>query len=197
MVSPQRAFVGWRNFETLIGDPDFRAVLWQSLQYVGIALLGNFLLPLGLAMLMLLVGDRRANHYQALLFTPTVVATSVGALLWMWIYLPAGGLLNAALALAGLPGATWLTDPDTALSAVGWTLLAGVVLPNVFVPIQILTQGGPASASTNILYSVYETGFRFFQVGKASAEAVLTMLLLAVAAFAYFRLLDRRLIYDR
>jgi ABC-type sugar transport system permease subunit len=253
MVSPQRTFVGAANYGALAADADYRATVLQSVQYVGIALLGNFVLPLGLALLTLRVGERHAARYQALLFTPTVVATSVGALLWLWIYSPAGGLLNAALGAAGLPGGQWLTDPDAALTAVGlvgvwkffgfsylialaglqavprtyveaarvdgadgWPLLRGIVLPllaptllflaltavlqalpNVFVPIQVLTQGGPAGSSSNVLYGVYETAFRFFQVGKASAEAVVTLVLFAGAAFLYFRLLDRRLEYDR
>lgn len=252
MVSPRR-FVGSGNFRSLFADAELASLLLQSAGYVLVALLGNFLLPAVLALLTLQVGERSASWYQMLLFTPTVVATSVGALLWQWIYLPAGGLLNASLDLVGVPPSNWLNDPDTALTAVGvvatWkffgfnylialaglkaipgeyveaarldgasglTLLGGVVLPllrptllflaltaflqalpNAFVPIQVLTQGGPAGSSTNLLFSLHEAGFRFFQVGRASAEAVLTMVLLAGAAYSYFRLLERRTEYDR
>jgi ABC-type sugar transport system permease subunit len=223
------------------------------LLYILVALLGNFLLPVGLAMLTLQVGRRHADLYQSLLFTPTVVAVSVGALLWQWIYLPSGGLLNALISLVGLPGVNWLNDPDTALGAVGvvaawqfmgfnylvalaglmalpreyleaarvdgatgWTLLRSVVipllmptilfvmltsilqaLPNAFVPVEILTRGGPSDASNNLLYAIYQDGFRFFQIGKASAEAVLTVLLLGGAAIWQFRILDRSLSYER
>lgn len=253
LVSPDRAYVGRDNYAALFSDRDFPRLLWQTLGYVLLALVGNFLLPLGLATLTLGVADRHADLYQSLLFTPTVVATSVGALLWQWVYLPTGGLLNAGLAALGLPEASWLSDPDTALGAIGvvaawkflgfnylialaglkavprdyleaarvdgaggWALLAGVVLPllgptvlflalttalqalpNAFVPIRVLTEGGPAGATSNLLYAVYQSGFQFFQVGRASAEAVVLMLLLSLAGVAYFRLLDRKLAYDR
>lgn len=253
MVSPTRVFVGIHNFADFFGDADSYRLLLQSLFYLLIALLGNFLLPIGLALLTLQVGKRYGHLYQALLFTPTVVATAVGTLLWQFIYLPSGGPLNAALAAADLPGGNWLNDPGTALTAVGvvaawkhlgfnylialaglvsvprdyleaarvdgatgWPLVRTIVLPllmpttlflalttilealpHAFIPIRILTGGGPSNATSNLLYEVYQSGFRFFQVGKASAEAVVLMALLGGAAVWQFRLLDRKLVYDR
>lgn len=253
LISPDREWVGLKNYTTVTQHRNFLPMLLQSLQYILIALLGNFLLPVGLAILTLQVSARSSDVYQSLLFTPTVVATAVAALLWQWIYAPSGGLLNEALAALHLPTANWLNDPTYALGAVsmvavwkflgfnylialaglkaiprdyleaaridgatGWSLLRGVMipllaptllfialtsalqaLPNVFVPIQIMTAGGPSNASTNIVYSVYETGFRLFQIGKASAEAVLTVILLGAVAYWYFRLLDGKTQYDR
>lgn len=253
MVSPIKTFVGLENFTSLLTDLGFLKVLLQSLGYILIALLSNFLLPVGLAMLTLLVSGRYTDLYQSLLFTPTVVAVSVGALLWQWIYLPTGGLLNAVLSFFGIPGTNWLNDPNTALGAVGvvaawkfmgfnylislaglmavpkeyleaarvdgatgWPFIRWVVipllmptllfimltailqaLPNAFVPVEILTRGGPSDASNNLLYTTYQDGFQFFQVGKASAEAVITLILLGGAAIWQFRILDRSLIYDR
>ncbi len=253
LISPQRTFVGLGNYASLLTDPTFGGVLVQSIGYVVAALLGNFLLPLGLALLTLQVGPRARSLYQALLFTPTVVATSVGALLWQWIYLPSGGLVNALLGQVGIPPVNWLNSATTVLPAIGvvaaWkylgfnylAALAGLValprdyleaarvdgaaggallrsiivpllaptllflalttilqtLPNAFVPIQIMTRGGPNNASNNLLYDVYQTAFQFFQVGRASAEAVVLILLLGGAAIWQFRLLDRRIEYDR
>lgn len=252
LISPDREWVGIDNYASLVRAGVLTRLVVQSLQYILIAMLGNFLLPVGLAMLTLQVRSRASDMYQSLLFTPTVVSTAVGALLWQWIYLPSGGLLNELLEAVGLSGVNWLNNPSTALpsvgvvavwkflgfnylialaglkaiprdfleaakvdGAVGWQLIFGVVLPllgptllfialtsalqalpNVFVPIQIMTGGGPSNATTNLVYSVYETGFRLFQIGKASAEAVLTMILLGGLAYWYFRLLDQRTQYD-
>lgn len=119
MVSPSAEFVGPANFTALLSSVDFFRILLQSLLYVVLALAGGFLLPVGLAMLTLRVGGRASGLYQGLLFTPTVVATAVGAILWQFVYLPTGGPLNEALSVVGLPGANWLGDPRTALPAVG------------------------------------------------------------------------------
>lgn len=252
MVSPQMDFVGFGNFAGLVSSADFLLLLFQSVLYVVWALVGNFLLPVGLALLTQQVGSRSTDLYQSLLFTPTVVAVSVGALLWQWIYLPAG-LLNSLLSAVGLEGTNWLGDPGTVLPAVGavaaWKFLgfnylislAGLLavpkeyleaarvdgatgwpylrfvlapllaptllflalttvlqaLPNAFVPVHILTRGGPDDASNNLLYAIYQQGFQFFQIGPASATAVLTMALLGGAAVWQFRVLDRSAIYDR
>jgi ABC-type sugar transport system permease subunit len=124
---------------------------------------------------------------------------------------------NYLFALAGLRAIP--RDPVEAAQVDGagpWALLTGVVLPllaptllflglttvlqalpNTFVPIQILTKGGPSDASTNLLYAVYQDAFQFFAIGRASAEAVLLLLLLGGLAVWQFRLLERRLDYDR
>ena len=46
-----------------------------------------------------------------------------------------------------------------------------------FIPINILTQGGPADSSTNLAHIIYVYGFTFFNIGLASATAILTSLL--------------------
>lgn len=252
MVSPNIPFVGLENFVSLLVSTEFWQIVLQTIAYICIALAGNFLLPVGLAMLTLQVGSRSSDLYQSLLFTPTVIATAIGAILWQWIYLP-GGLLNSFLSAVGLSGNNWLNDPSTALLAVGlatiwkflgfnylialaglvavpkdlleaarvdgatgWPLLRFVLipllmptllflmtttimqaLPNAFVMVDLLTKGGPNDASNNLLYTIYQDGLQFFQVGKASAAAMLTMILLGGAAIWQFKLMDRNLTYDR
>ncbi|CAM3913804.1 carbohydrate ABC transporter permease [Deinococcus frigens] len=253
MVGANRPWVGLDNYRSLLGDPDFAGTLRQSALYIGLALLGNFLLPLGLALLTLQVGRREAEVYQSLLFLPTVIAVSVGTLIWLWFYLPAGGLFGVALAQFGLRAPNWLSDPAWALPSValvavwkflgfnylialaglraipvsvleaaridgagGWPLLRAVILPlfapsalfllvsallaaleNVFVPIEVLTVGGPAGATNNLMYAVYQDAFKFFRAGRAAAEAVLLVAAFAVLIVWQFRLLERRTAYDR
>lgn len=253
LISPRIPFVGLENYTSLFTDTEFLRVLFQTLMYILIALLGNFLLPVGLAALTVQAGRRFTGLYQSLLFTPTVVAVSVGAILWQFIYLPTGGLLNSFLSLFGLPEGSWLNNPYTALPAIGvvaawqfmgfnylvalaglmavpkeyleaarvdgatgWPLIRLVIipllmptllfvaltsilqaLPNAFIPIEILTRGGPSESSDNLLYTIYQDGFQFFQIGRASAEAVLTILLLGGAAIWQFRILDRSVDYER
>lgn len=47
----------------------------------------------------------------------------------------------------------------------------------------VMTQGGPAGASTTLSYYIYETGFQFFYMGRASAASWL--LFLMVLAFTW------------
>lgn len=244
--------VGLENFSRLLWDPALPRLLWQSGLYVLLALVSAFLLPVGLALLTRQAGQRASDLYQAVLFAPAVISTTVGAIIWQFLYLQRGGAFNALLQLVGLPPLAWLNDPVLALPAVslvtawkflgfsyvialagiaglpkeqleaaridgadGWPLLRDIILPllaptllfigltavlqalpNAFVPIQLLTVGGPNGTTANLLYAVYEDAFKFFQIGRSSARSVLLVLLLGLFAIWQFRLLDRRASYD-
>src|SRR5262249_27499969 len=118
LVSPYQTYVGLANYQDLFSDPSFWGLLMQSLWYVLISIVSTFLLPVGLALLTLQVRGREMDIYQAALFVPTIVASSIGALLWSWIYLPTGGLLNTMLQLIHISPIPWLNSPATALPAV-------------------------------------------------------------------------------
>jgi len=253
LVSPSKAFVGLANYRAVLGDGSFVPLVRQSAFYIFTALLGNVVVALLLALLTVRLRGREADVYQTILFLPTVVPVSIGALLFVWILLPAGSPLSAVLALFRVPSPTWLTDPHWAPWCVAivssWkffgfnylVLLAGIraiprelteaaaidgasdvtalrriVLPlltptllfavvttvltaleNAFVPVQILTLGGPSGASNQLIYAIFQDGFQFFQAGKASALSVVTLALFAGFAFWQFRMLERRVVYER
>ena len=252
LISPQRHFVGWGNYRIVLGDPAFIGMLWQSILYVFFGLAGNVALPLLLAILTLGAGRREADAYQTLIFLPTVIPVSVGALLFLWLYLPTGGPLSLALEKVHLSSPNWFNDPRWALPAVssvaiwkffgfnylillaglkaipesyleaaeidgalGWVRFRRIVLPLVmptllftivttilqtldhtFVPIAILSLGGPSGASSNLFYAIVQDAFQFFQAGKASALAVIYLILFASFAIWQFRMLERHTQYD-
>lgn len=69
-------------------------------------------------------------------------------------------------------------------------------IQQVFTPIDILTQGGPANATTNLFYMTYQYAFTTFDAGAAGASTVILFGLLLAVAVLQFRLLDRRVHYD-
>ncbi len=248
LVSPTARFVGLGNYLALLQDPLFIQLLLQSLEYILLATLGNFLLPLALAFLTLQVRERWLDLYQSLLFAPTAVAVSVATLVWLYLYLPAAGPFSKAFSFLGFTPPNFLGDPQAALfavslvanwkflgfhylialagiralpkevleaarvdGAVGWPFLSRVLLPMlaptllflflsavsaaldyVFVPIDVMTQGGPFGHTSNLMYAVYQEAFRFFRVGMAAALAVLLSLGLAGFVLAQLRILERR-----
>lgn len=253
LVSPSAQFVGGGNYSDFIHDPSTLALLGQSAAYIAAALLGNFLLPVGLAMLTLGLRKKAASTYRTLLFAPAMVSTSIGAVVWQFVYLPGGGPLNAFLGHLGIAPMNWLTDPSLVLPSVaivavwntfgfsyvialggltsipveqleaarvdgahGWRLAWHIMipllmptllflavtailqaLPHAFVAIVTLTSGGPDGRSSNLLYEIYHQGFEAFAVGRASAASVVLMLLISGLAIWQFRILDRRVEYDR
>ena len=60
----------------------------------------------------------------------------------------------------------------------------------------LMTDGGPNNSSNMLLYYVYQTGFNFWDIGKASAiTGILVVLLLVVSAASFFRQ-DKKIFYS-
>lgn len=124
LLTPPR-FVGLRNYERMIADPLF----WQSIKvtalytllYVPTELIG------GLALALLMNQPVRGIAiFRTIFYLPSVISGVAFVVVWMWIFHPEAGLLNAALALVGITGPRWLIDPDTALIALWMMSLWGL-----------------------------------------------------------------------
>lgn len=83
---------------------------------------------------------------------------------------------------AGERQVTWrVVVPQLSRSMVLIAMLTAVYAAQwSFTNIAVLTQGGPQHSSSNIYYLLYTYGFTYFDIGRASAGAVLAILALAV-----------------
>lgn len=59
----------------------------------------------------------------------------------------------------------------------------------------VMTRGGPAGSSTTLSYYIYETGFQFFYMGRASAASWLLFLMVMVFTVINWKVADRRVNY--
>lgn len=57
----------------------------------------------------------------------------------------------------------------------------------VFAPVYLMTSGGPNGATTTLGYLIYETGFKKFNFGLASAQAVILLVIVMAIAIIQFR----------
>jgi sorbitol/mannitol transport system permease protein len=71
------------------------------------------------------------------------------------------------------------------------TLFGLIYLLGVFGEIFVSTEGGPGDASTNLPYLIYRTAFSNWDVGSASALAVIAVLITILIATAFNRVLLR------
>jgi multiple sugar transport system permease protein/sn-glycerol 3-phosphate transport system permease protein len=71
-----------------------------------------------------------------------------------------------------------------------------VVLDEIVGAVDVLTEGGPYRTSSNLLYFLYERGFRHFQFGEAAAVAVLIAAIVASVTWAQFHFGERHVHYD-
>ncbi|MFD0869501.1 MULTISPECIES: carbohydrate ABC transporter permease [Paenibacillus] len=65
-----------------------------------------------------------------------------------------------------------------------------------FVPIQMLTNGGPDQATTHLVYTVYQYAFQFFRSGLASAVSVLTFIAFSGLIIFQALVMERRVHYE-
>ena len=71
-----------------------------------------------------------------------------------------------------------------------------IVLDEIVGAVDVLTEGGPYRTSSNLLYFLYERGFRHFQFGEAAAVAVLIAAIVAAVTWGQFRFGERHVHYD-
>jgi sn-glycerol 3-phosphate transport system permease protein len=65
-----------------------------------------------------------------------------------------------------------------------------------FVPIHILTKGGPHNATTNLIYQVYKYAFNFFNIGLASGTAVIIFILYIIIAIIQIKYGEKKVHYE-
>lgn len=94
----------------------------------------------------------------------------------------------------------WETFRKITLPMVSPTLFFLVIVEvisslKVFETIQIMTQGGPQNATNTLVFSLYQYAFQFYKVGYAAAIGMVLLVLVAVFAVLYFKLLEKRVHY--
>ena len=110
-------YIGGENYVELLSDEKFHAALGHTLLFIGTYL--PLVMISGLAVALLLDSVLPARPlFRALFFLPVISSWVAVSLLWKWILNPADGLLDRMLALVGIEGPGWWTDPDWAMPAI-------------------------------------------------------------------------------
>jgi multiple sugar transport system permease protein len=104
-------YIGLANYQHLLfEDPVFWTSVWNTLFYTVIRVPIAIFLSLILAVLVnQAVGGMR--WFRTMYFIPSIVTGVVLSVLWLWIFNPEYGLINAALARINIDGPLWLQDP--------------------------------------------------------------------------------------
>lgn len=116
IVSPNRPFVGTRNYEILFSDPLF----WKALGNTAVFLAVHIPLQIAVALLLSVVLNqqiRARGLFRTAFFLPYVTSGAIISLVWLRLYAD-DGLLNQLLANLGLGAVGWLSDPRVAMGSI-------------------------------------------------------------------------------
>ncbi|MFS8650892.1 MAG: sugar ABC transporter permease [Caldibacillus sp.] len=107
-------FVGLENYRDLLVDRSFHNSLWVTIRYAIVAV------PIGMAAsftiaLIMASKTKGLSVYRTIYYLPAVVSGVAVGIIWRWILDPNNGLINNLLAIIGIKGPGWLTDPDWVL----------------------------------------------------------------------------------
>ena len=117
-ISKNPQWIWFDNYSAVFANKFFWLALRHNLWWVVLASI-PIILGLALAVVLHFAKPRGRNIYRTLVFLPYTLAVVVSGFMWMWIYHPQTGAINAFLELIGLGWLArgWLGDPNTALSA--------------------------------------------------------------------------------
>ena len=234
-IAAVRQWVGFRNYAVLLTSSEFWRSMAVTAAYAGVVTVGSAALGLALAVLLNQnVAGRDA--YRVLYFLPVITPSVAVGVAWKYLFDPYQGVFNRMLAVAGIAGPSWLTDPVWALPSVmmvgiwkragfnmviylaalqdipyslreaaaidgatAWQRFRRITLPllgpatfvvtvtgliegfQVFDLVYVMTAGGPLGATDVLGYYLYRYGFRYSQMGYASAVAFAAFIIILAA----------------
>ncbi|MEN6471160.1 MAG: sugar ABC transporter permease [Clostridiaceae bacterium] len=108
------AFIGLRNYVELLSDALFWRSVITTMVFTVICTVITTALGLLLAVLIFRI-KKLQSLFKSFIYMPYVTAIMSIAVVWRWIFLAQGGLLNNVIALFGGQGLDWLNSASTVM----------------------------------------------------------------------------------
>ncbi|HEX6287824.1 MAG TPA: sugar ABC transporter permease [Herpetosiphonaceae bacterium] len=117
-TSPTK-FIGLENYAYLIQDQQFRQSIWVTVQFTALTVVFEFLLGLGVALVINSNFKGRGLMRTAMLI-PWAIPTVVSAQMWKWMYNDIYGVINDLFRRFGLisQNVAFVADPGTSIPAI-------------------------------------------------------------------------------
>ena len=124
MVNPNMKFVGAENFSVIFASPELWKILLNTVLFVVIMLVLNFVLPYIYSFILGHVVTRWSSFYRSALFLPSTLSLAVASILFLWIYNPLAGPLQIILSWFSLESPRWFKEDYLVIFAIctiiGW-----------------------------------------------------------------------------
>lgn len=124
MVSPNMTFVGIENYTAVLGSEELIKILANTVVFVAIMLVLNFVLPYLFSFVLGHLIERGKGFYRSTLFMPATLSLAVASILFLWIYNPLAGPLSIVLSWFDVESPRWFKENWLVIFAIctiiGW-----------------------------------------------------------------------------
>ena len=124
MVSPNMKFVGLDNYISVLGSKELIKILVNTVVFVAIMLVLNFVLPYLFSFVLGHLIERGKGFYRSTLFMPATLSLAVASILFLWIYNPLAGPLSIVLSWFDVESPRWFKENWLVIFAIctiiGW-----------------------------------------------------------------------------
>lgn len=124
MVSPNMTFVGTENYTAVLGSEELIKILANTVVFVAIMLVLNFVLPYLFSFVLGHLIERGKGFYRSTLFMPATLSLAVASILFLWIYNPLAGPLSIVLSWFDVESPRWFKENWLVIFAIctiiGW-----------------------------------------------------------------------------
>lgn len=124
MVSPNMTFVGIENYTAVLGSKELIKILANTVVFVAIMLVLNFVLPYLFSFVLGHLIERGKGFYRSTLFMPATLSLAVASILFLWIYNPLAGPLSIVLSWFDVESPRWFKENWLVIFAIctiiGW-----------------------------------------------------------------------------
>ena len=124
MVSPNMKFVGLNNYISVLGSEELIKILVNTVVFVAIMLVLNFVLPYLFSFVLGHLIERGKGFYRSTLFMPATLSLAVASILFLWIYNPLAGPLSIVLSWFDVESPRWFKENWLVIFAIctiiGW-----------------------------------------------------------------------------
>ena len=104
-------WIGFTNYPSLIRDELFWISLYNTIYYLVFAVPIGFAIALGLALIMNF-NVKEKSIYRTILYFPSILPVYASAFIWLWMFNPQLGIINALLDKLGIQGPGWIGSPE-------------------------------------------------------------------------------------
>lgn len=117
VLSPEKPFVGFKNYAKLFRDKTFGKVVRNTAHYVIVCVPSGLVLSL-LVALMLNTIKKATGLFRTLYFIPYITSAVAVSWIWRWLFMKSGGVVNNLLLALGMSPQPFLNSTSQAINVI-------------------------------------------------------------------------------